>query len=88
MKLSKLPIIIGIFIILIVGGITWMLKQTEQPAPLRKPVIYLYPTQQEMVSVKLNFSGQLTCTYPDYKNGWKVSASPDGTLTKNGEVQS
>jgi uncharacterized protein YuzB (UPF0349 family) len=81
MKLSKISIIIGVFVILIVGGITWMLKQTEQPVPLRKPVIYLYPTQQELVSVKLNLSGQLTCTYPEYKNGWKVSASPDGTLT-------
>ncbi|PKM76951.1 MAG: hypothetical protein CVU90_10115 [Firmicutes bacterium HGW-Firmicutes-15] len=46
-----------------------------------KPVIYLYPMMQEVVSIKLNFSGQLTCTYPDYKNGWNVIAAPDGTLT-------
>ncbi|PKM76952.1 MAG: hypothetical protein CVU90_10130 [Firmicutes bacterium HGW-Firmicutes-15] len=58
-----------------------MLRQTEQIFPLRKPVIYLYPTKQETVSVKLDFSGQLTCTYPDYKNGWNVIAAPDGTLT-------
>ena len=81
MKLSKGPIIIGVFIILIVGAVTWMLRQTEQIFPLRKPVIYLYPTKQETVSVKLDFSGQLTCTYPDYKNGWNVIAAPDGTLT-------
>ena len=31
--------------------------------------------------MKLNYAGELTCTYPAYNDGWKVSASPDGTLT-------
>lgn len=46
-----------------------------------KPVIYLYPQKEESISVKLHVSGGLTCTYPSYKNGWHVTASPDGTLT-------
>ena len=46
-----------------------------------KPVIYLYPEKETDVSVKLDLNGKLTCTYPEYKNGWKVTASPDGTLT-------
>ena len=46
-----------------------------------KPVIYLYPEKQTAVTVKLNYAGELTCTYPAYNDGWKVSASPDGTLT-------
>ena len=25
--------------------------------------------------------GRLTCTYPEYGDGWKVTARPDGTLT-------
>lgn len=45
-----------------------------------KPVIYLYPVRQEKVSVKLIFDGKLGCTYPEYKDGWHVSAAPDGTL--------
>ncbi len=45
-----------------------------------KPVIYLYPTVQTDVSVKLNFNGKLTCTYPEYNDGWNVTANPDGTL--------
>ena len=28
-----------------------------------------------------NGDGKLTCTYPKYKGGWKVTALPDGTLT-------
>ena len=79
MKLSKGLIILE-GVIIIVAAVTWILSSTEPP-PLRKPVIYLYPTKEESVSIKLNFNGQLTCTYPDYKNGWKVIAAPDGTLT-------
>jgi hypothetical protein len=47
----------------------------------RKPVIYLYPETETDVSVQLDLDGELTCTYPAYKEGWKVLAKPDGTLT-------
>ncbi|MCI6996897.1 MAG: hypothetical protein MR936_08935 [Eubacterium sp.] len=46
-----------------------------------KPVIYLYPEQKMHVSVTLDYDGTLTCTYPEYHNGWNVTACPDGTLT-------
>ncbi len=46
-----------------------------------KPVIYLYPEEETDISVKLNVNGDLTCTYPAYKDGWQVTAYPDGTLT-------
>jgi hypothetical protein len=45
-----------------------------------KPVIYLYPISEQAVSVELDYEGKLTCTYPEYKDGWKVKAEPDGTL--------
>ena len=46
-----------------------------------KPVIYLYPEEETEVSVELSLNGELTCTYPAYNSGWKVTALPDGTLT-------
>lgn len=46
----------------------------------KKPVIYLYPESTTDVTVKLDYAGELTCTYPEYRDGWKVTASPDGTL--------
>lgn len=46
-----------------------------------KPVIYLYPEATTAVSIRLDYDGQLTCTYPTYENGWVVTAAPDGTLT-------
>lgn len=49
---------------------------------LYKPVIYLYPEEKTEVSVELSLKdGALTCTYPAYEDGWKVTALPDGTLT-------
>lgn len=51
------------------------------PQTSKKPVIYLYPAKEQTVHVQLGFKGSLTCTYPEYKNGWTVKAKPDGTLT-------
>lgn len=46
-----------------------------------KPVDYLYPEAEMEVTVKLDYDGELTCTYPAYDGGWTVTARPDGTLT-------
>lgn len=54
---------------------------TLEPGVDYKPVIYLYPQIETKVSVKLQLTGNLTCTYPDYGNGWEVLATPDGILT-------
>lgn len=46
-----------------------------------KPVIYLYPEKKQDVSVKVNFkNGDFTCTYPEYNNGWNVTAYPNGRI--------
>ena len=46
-----------------------------------KPVIYLYPEAETDVTVRLDYTGDLTCTYPAYDGAWRVAAAPDGTLT-------
>lgn len=46
-----------------------------------KPVIYLYPEAETDVTVRLDYVGDLTCTYPAYDGAWHVTAAPDGTLT-------
>ena len=45
-----------------------------------KPIIYLYPTEETDVSVKLLKSENLTCSYPKYQGGWNVIAEPNGDL--------
>ena len=46
-----------------------------------KPVVYLYPETETKARVLLDLDGELTCTYPAYRDLWRVAASPDGTLT-------
>ena len=52
----------------------------HEPVADDKPVIYLYPTDETDVTVTLDYDGVLTHTYPAYGDGWRVTATPDGTL--------
>ena len=58
---------------------------SNDPTFYRKPVIYLYPEKTMDVSVKLDYAGDLTVTYPIYDGGWQVTAQPDGTLTNHAD---
>ena len=51
-----------------------------------KPIIYIYPTEQTKVSIKVGKPENLLHTYPKYENGWEVIAKPNGNLidTKTG----
>ena len=53
--------------------------ENGNPIVYRKPVIYLYPEETTDVSVEVNCD--LTVTYPNYDDGWKVTAQPNGTLS-------
>ena len=48
-----------------------------------KPIIYLYPTEQTEVFVKLPKKDNITCSYPKYIDGWNVTAQPNGDLVDN-----
>lgn len=55
-----------------------------------KPVIYLYPTKEQEVRIKLSYHGELTTSYPTYDQsikGWKVTAYPDGHLINEADRQ-
>lgn len=45
-----------------------------------KPIIYLYPTKETEISVKLLKKENITYSYPKYKDKWKVLAQPNGNL--------
>ena len=49
-------------------------------AAASKPIIYLYPTNEMKVSVKLGLPDKLSCTYPNYSSSWEVMAKPNGDL--------
>ena len=50
-----------------------------------KPVIYLYPVRKTDVSVKLDYGGRMTCTYPESSGEWKVTAYPGGRLVNRSD---
>ena len=72
---------------LLIVGVSYLLASGSpyygrEEIAAAKPVIYLYPEEVTDVTVKLDYvTGELTCTYPVYNNGWQVTAAPDGTLT-------
>lgn len=45
-----------------------------------KPIIYLYPSEEMEINVKLGKKEEIICSYPKYKDGWNVKAQPNGDL--------
>lgn len=59
---------------------------TQWIRPYCKPVIYLYPPKQEKVHVDIAPQGKLLTTIPAYtKDGWNVTANPNGEIIENGK---
>lgn len=57
-----------------------------QDIQVEKPIIYLYPEEKTDISILLKVDGELTFTYPAYKNGWNVSADKNSNITVNNET--
>lgn len=45
-----------------------------------KPIIYLYPTKEMAVNIKLGKPDKITSSYPKYQDSWRVIAKPTGEL--------
>lgn len=45
-----------------------------------KPILYLYPTEDTYVKVKLANDKNIITSYPDYQNGWEILAKENGDL--------
>lgn len=64
------------------------LTQTEVMPQVEcgKPVIYLYPTKTENISVRLPSNVNVTKSDPSYPSqGWNVTARPDGSLVSSAD---
>lgn len=56
--------------------------------PACKPVIYLYPEEEEDITVLLDYQWEIFADYPEYDDTlwwWNVTASPDGTLINHAD---
>lgn len=64
-----------------IGNVTNLNSNSRLDIVAYKPIIYLYPQETTEITVKLGNSEKITCSYPEYKEQWKVVAQPNGTLT-------
>ena len=82
-NIKKIIIVIGIVVVCIGIALVIMFssERNVQPGLDYKPVIYLYPTAETKVTVKLENKDNIIYSYPKYVDGWNVVARPDGTLT-------
>lgn len=55
---------------------------SEDPNIVLKPMIYLYPLTETAVHVELGNPQDLTVSYPQYQQGWDVTAQPGGKLVE------
>jgi hypothetical protein len=61
-------------------GVRLIFGLNVQHHPVRKPVIYLYPTEEMDVEVHVNPTGKMVFTYPTIDDHWNVHALPSGEL--------
>lgn len=52
------------------------------PPGVRKPAVYLYPTETSEIEVQVDVNGYITEAEPNYLTGWKVTAEPSGLIDK------
>lgn len=46
----------------------------------KKPVLYFYPENETAISVRLLKDNMIIHSYPKYRDGWNIVASPNGDL--------
>ena len=79
--LRLLKIIIASIIIIFVC-MTALNVYNNANTTIDKPIIYLYPQEDTDITVNLQYSNNITVSYPKYNPniGWHVLAKPDGNL--------
>ncbi len=47
---------------------------------IKKPIIYLYPTEKTDITLQIDYKGKLLTTFPKYDKNWQVTAYPNGKI--------
>ncbi|MGB1102203.1 MAG: hypothetical protein ACPG21_01100 [Crocinitomicaceae bacterium] len=61
------------------------MRYHSEEVEVEKPVIYLYAKEKTNVSIKLKPVGELTFTYPNYTDEWKVTTADNSMLEVAGK---
>lgn len=83
--------VLAVLYVALMTGFFYMLMSDEHHFLPEKPVLYLYPQEEQQLTVTLDLEGSLDTVYPAPDNqratergtqaSWTVTATPDGTLT-------
>lgn len=73
-------IILIISLLLIIFNIIITIFKNNQPMTVDKPMIYIYPTKNINLKIKLGNDKLLTSTYPKYKNGWNINVNLESNI--------
>lgn len=80
-KKIVIGIIIAILILVVIFFAIVFYEATMMPnMTVYKPIIYLYPTDDIKLSVKLGYEDKITCSYPQYTTSWNVLAKTSSDL--------
>ena len=53
------------------------------PTVAYKPIIYIYPEEEQEIEIKLSNKENLLFSYPKYNDGWKVIVDKNGNIKMN-----
>ena len=86
-----LKAVAAVLYVALMTGFFYMLLSDEHHFLPEKPVLYLYPQEEQQLTVTLDLEGTLDTVYPapdtqeaterGTQASWTVTAAPDGTLT-------
>ena len=83
--------VVAVLYVVVMTGVFYMLLNDGHHVLPEKPVLYLYPQDEQRLTVTLDLDGSLDTVYPTPDSehatergtqaSWTVTAAPDGTLT-------
>ena len=83
--------VVAVLYVVVMTGFFYMLLSDGHHVLPEKPVLYLYPQDEQRLTVSLDLEGTLDTVYPTPDSeratergtqaSWTVTAAPDGTLT-------
>ena len=81
-KFFGFPILIVGLLIISIIPFQGCQPEEDEPTPVKKPNVYIYPKEKTTMGVKINFpkGGEIIKSIPDYVNGWNITVDTNGLI--------
>ncbi|MBQ6476858.1 MAG: hypothetical protein IJI43_00230 [Bacilli bacterium] len=78
--LAKTALILYAIMIFVLPFISIIITTSESSTEVKKPIIYIYPTEKTKLKITLNNSNKITHSYPKYDNGWEIIVDKNSNI--------